>query len=70
MCVSKYPKLADIKSEVEKLKGYLENVENKPGQSYNDFEILVQEMDAVLFEETVPEKYAEKIKRICLLIYP
>jgi hypothetical protein len=66
MCESRYPKRADVRSEVEKLKGYLENVEDKLGRSYNDFEMLVREMDAVLFEETVPEKYAEKIKRKCL----
>ena len=63
ICASRYPKRADVRSEVENLKGYLENVEDKLGQSYNDFEMLVREMDAVLFEETVPEKYAEKIKR-------
>lgn len=51
----------------QKLKGYLKNVEDKRGQSYNDFEMLVREMDAVLFEETVPGDYAEKIKRKCLV---
>jgi hypothetical protein len=29
--------------------------------------MLVREMDAVLFEETVPGNYAEKIKRKCLV---
>jgi len=29
--------------------------------------MLVREMDAVLFEETVPLNYAEKIKRQCLV---
>ena len=66
MCASRYPKRADVRSEVEKLKGYLENVEDKLGRSYKDFEMLVREMDAVLFEETVPEDYAERIKRKCL----
>lgn len=66
MCTSRYPKLAEVKSRVEHLKRYLQNVENKLGQSYNDFEMLVREMDAVLFEKTVPEDYAEKIKRKCL----
>jgi tetratricopeptide (TPR) repeat protein len=67
MSTSPYPKRADVRSEVEKLKGYLKNVEDTLGQSYNDFEMLVREMDAVLFEETVPGNYAEKIKRQCLV---
>jgi len=68
LCASRYSKRADVGSEVEKLKGYLKNVGDKlVGQSYNDFENLVREMDAVLFEETVPEKYAERIKRKCLV---
>ncbi|RCV63849.1 hypothetical protein C5S53_11920 [Methanophagales archaeon] len=67
MCSSPYPKRGDFRSEVEKLKGYLKNVEHKLGQSYNDFEMLVREMDAVLFEETVPVNYAEEIKRQCLV---
>ena len=67
MCESRYPKRADVRSEVENLKGYLENVEDTLGRSYKDFEMLVREMDAVLFEATVPEDYAEKIKRKCLV---
>jgi ABC-type branched-subunit amino acid transport system substrate-binding protein len=67
LCASRYPKRADVRSEVEKLKGYLENVEDKLGQSYKDFEMLVREMDAVLFEEIVPEDYTERIKRKCLV---
>jgi len=67
MCESRYPKRADVRSEVENLKEYLENVEDKLGRSYKDFEMLVREMDAVLFEATVPEDYAEKTKRRCLV---
>ena len=66
MCTSRYPKLAEVKSRVEHLKRYLQNVENKLGQSYKDFEMLVREMDAVLFEKTVPEDYAEELERKCL----
>jgi len=66
MCASRYPKLEDVRDQVENLKKYLKNVENKIGESYNDFEKLVREMDAVLFGETVPEDYAERIKRKCL----
>ena len=66
MCASRYPKRADVKSRVEHLKIYLKNVEHKLGRSYADFENLVREMDAVLFEKTVPEDYTEEMKRKCL----
>ena len=67
MCASpRYPKLADVKSRVKHLKRHLKNVEHKLGKLHMDFENLVREMDAFLFEKTVPENYAEKIKRKCL----